>query len=131
MKRGCLLDDTLNCTEADVDNALNQPGFCENVLISAVSAVIVDQLGRLNFEPDQFRLQGRATLVDENIDLRIDQMIDGQWVGQIDTGDFQLGFNGCFVGCRDMECAAPLDTCDIEMWTPQNKSDELVWNFED
>ena len=126
-----LLADVFETVCADVDSALNQPGFCENVLISAVSAVIVDQLGRLDFEPDQFRLQGRATLVDENIDLRIDQMIDGQWVGQIDTGDFQLGFNGCFVGCRDMECAAPLDTCDIEMWTPQNKSDELVWNFED
>lgn len=126
-----LLSDVFEGVCVDVDSAIGQQGFCENVLISALSAIIVDQLGRLNFAPEQFRLQGRATLVDENIDLRIDQMIDGQWVGQIDTGDFQLGFNGCFVGCRDMECAAPLDTCDIEMWMPQSKSDELVWNFED
>ena len=126
-----LLADVFEQTCIDVDQALSNPGFCENVLINAVSAVIVDQLGRLDFEPDQFRLQGRATLVDENIDLRIDQIIDGQWVGQIDTGDFQLEFNGCFVGCRDMECAEPLDSCEIEMWMPQEKSDELVWNFQD
>ena len=107
--------------------AINQPGFCEDVLINAVSAIIIDQLGRLDFEPDQFRVQGRATLVDENIDLRIDQMIDGEWYGQIDTGDFQLSFNGCFVGCRDFECEVPLDTCDI----PNERPADLVWTFED
>ena len=128
-----ILSDTFEGICTSIDNTLNQPGFCDNVLVNAVAAVIEDQLGRLSFDPDQFRLQGRATLVDENIDLRIDKIIDGQWAGVISTPDLDLSFNGCFVGCRDLECAAPLDTCEIEMWSPSEKSggEPLVWTFED
>jgi hypothetical protein len=101
-----------------IDNAIGQQGFCDSVLVTALSALLEDQLTRLEFSPDQFRMEGYATLVDTNIDLLIDQLKDGVWLGHITTADINFEFNGCFNACRDAECPAPLDQCVIPMVTP-------------
>jgi hypothetical protein len=99
----------------EIDMLSGQMGFCDSVIVTALSAVIVDQLGRLEFDPDQFRLRGYATMVDDNQDLRVDRMVDGVWCGSVDLGSSQVGFNGCFVGCRDAECEGEANECLISM----------------
>jgi hypothetical protein len=101
-----------------IDNAIGQPGFCNNVLVTALSALLEDQLTRLEFSPEQFRMEGHATLVDTNIDLLIDQLQDGVWLGHITTPDINFEFNGCFNACRDQECGAPLNECVIPEFMP-------------
>lgn len=114
-----LLSDLMATTCVDIDNYISNPGFCQNVIVNALSAVIIDQLSNLNFSPEQFRINGSATLVDNDTDLRIDQLKDGVWYGSIDTGNVMLRFNGCFTGCRDAECVAPENECDIPMYIPE------------
>lgn len=123
------LRDTLGNLMADVcidlDNAVSNPGFCQSVIVNALSAVIIDQLGNLNFSPEQFRINGSATLVDSDTDLRIDKLENGVWYATIDTGDTNLFFNGCFTGCRDAECPAPENECTIPMFVPEMEMMEM------
>ncbi len=120
-----LLGDLMSDTCRDVDQLVNQMGFCQNVIVNALSAVIIDQLSNLDFSPEQFRINGSATLVDSNTDLRIDTLQDGVWYGSIDTGDVLLRFNGCFTGCRDAECPAPENECEIPMFIPEMDNMEM------
>ncbi|MEE2643789.1 MAG: hypothetical protein VYD19_02540, partial [Myxococcota bacterium] len=107
----------------DINQALNgnpNSGFCENVLVTALSAFLVDQLGSLDFSPEQFSIEGYATARDSDGDLNIDQLIDGVWLGEIELGeDRLLSFSGCFNACRDAECAAPYDDCTIPPLAPR------------
>jgi hypothetical protein len=114
-----LLADLMRNTCVDVDALVQRQGFCQNVIVNALSAVIIDQLGSLDFSPEQFRIRGSATLVDNDTDLFIDQLKDGVWYGSIDTGDLVLRFNGCFTGCRDGECPAPDNECVIPEYVPE------------
>ncbi len=75
-------------------------GLCERVLVAALAEVLVNQLSRLEFSAEQFTIRGEVTPVDENGDLTIDRLEMGIWNGNIDAGDLQLEFNGCFEGCR-------------------------------
>ena len=120
-----LLGDLMASTCQDIDNYIGNQGFCQNVIVNALSAVIIDQLGNLDFSPEQFRINGSATLVDGDTDLRIDQLQEGVWYGSIDTGDTLLRFNGCFTGCRDMECPAPENDCVIPMFIPEPEPEEM------
>ena len=113
-----LLSDLMADTCIDVDQLVSNPGFCQNVIVNALSAVIIDQLSSLNFSPEEFRINGSATLVDSDTDLRIDQLQDGVWYGSIETSDITLRFNGCFTGCRDAECPAPDNECMIPIYIP-------------
>ena len=106
----------------DINSALGNPnsGFCENVLVTALSAFLVDQLGTLNFDPEQFFIEGYATARDSNGDLAIDQLVDGVWRGTIEIGEDQvLNFNGCFNACRGELCEPPYDTCVIAPFIPE------------
>jgi hypothetical protein len=103
----------------DVDNLVARPGFCQSVIVNALSAVIIDQLSNLDFSPEQFRITGSALLVDSDADLRIDQLTNGVWLGRIETDDVTLSFNGCFTGCRDAECPAPDNECVIPLFVPE------------
>ena len=114
-----LLGDLMSDVCIDVDNFVGRNGFCQSVIVNALSAVIIDQLGNLDFSPEQFKITGSATLVDADADLRIDQLANGVWYGTIDTGDTTLSFNGCFTGCRDNECVAPDNECVIPMFVPE------------
>jgi hypothetical protein len=113
-----LLGDLMSDVCLDVDSLVGRPGFCQSVIVNALSAVIIDQLSNLDFSPEQFRITGSATLVDNDLDLRIDQLQNGVWYGTIDTGDVTLSFNGCFTGCRDAECPAPENECMIPLFVP-------------
>jgi hypothetical protein len=114
-----LLGDLMSDVCIDVDQFLNRPDFCQNVIVNALSAIIIDQLGGFNFDPDEFRISGSATLVDSDTDLRIDQLQNGVWHGTINTDELNLSFNGCFTGCREAECPAPENECVIPAFVPE------------
>jgi hypothetical protein len=114
-----LLGDLMSDVCIDVDNLVARPGFCQSVIVNALSAVIIDQLSNLDFSPEQFRITGSALLVDSDADLRIDQLTNGVWLGRIETDDVTLSFNGCFTGCRDAECPAPDNECVIPLFVPE------------
>jgi hypothetical protein len=114
-----LLGDLMSDVCLDVDQFVNNPGFCQNVIVNALSAIIIDQLGGFNFDPDEFRISGSATLVDSDTDLRIDQLQNGVWHGTINTDELNLSFNGCFTGCREAECPAPENECVIPAFVPE------------
>jgi hypothetical protein len=112
------LNDALNQALAGVcmqiDATLNNPNFCRNVLITALSAIITDQLSRLDFAPEQFTISGTVDSKDENNDLLIDQLINGIWDIAIEINDTTtIHSKGCFSACRDTECPAPLNDCVI------------------
>lgn len=114
-----LLGELMRDTCISIDMTVGQMNFCQNVIVNALSAVIIDQLSNLDFSPEQFRINGSATLVDSNTDLRIDTLQNGVWYGSIDTGNTILRFNGCFTGCRDAECPAPDNECEIPLFVPE------------
>ena len=99
-----MLADLIPC--ADINDFFGDPnsGLCEDVLVAALSDVIYDQLGRLQFEPEQFRLSGTALARDRDGDLVVDMLDEGLWAGVLTFGDTVLDFEGCFQGCRDNEC---------------------------
>lgn len=125
-----LLGDLMSDICIDIDDFANNPGFCQNVIVAALSALIIDQLGGFDFSPDEFRLTGSATLVDGDNDLRIDQLANGVWYGTITTDNLDLSFNGCFTGCRDAECPAPDNECMIPLFMPEMEMDEMGMNEE-
>ncbi len=89
-----------------VDDLLGE-GICQDVLVDALGDVIVDQVARLQFEPEQFRLTGEAFYADTDGDLRVDRLNGGVWLGTVEIGTDgngqpeELDFLGCFTGCRD------------------------------
>jgi hypothetical protein len=121
-----LLSDLMVDACMQIDMTVNNPGFCDSVIVNALYGVILDQLGRLDFDPEQFRLYGEADLLDENLDLRIDRLGGGKWYITIDTGSTVLHANGCFTACRDLECEAPFNECEIPDWTPVMEEEEMM-----
>ncbi|MCA9547179.1 MAG: hypothetical protein KC613_22410 [Myxococcales bacterium] len=89
-----------------VDDVLGQ-GACQDVLVGALGDVIVDQVARLQFEPEQFRIRGEALYADTDGDLRVDRLNGGVWLGTVEIGTNDVGqpeeldFLGCFSACRD------------------------------
>ncbi len=77
-----------------------QDGLCERVIVESLAEILYDQLARLEFGPEQFTIDGTVNPVDTDGDLVIDRLDMGIWNGNIDAGDLQLEFNGCFEGCR-------------------------------
>jgi hypothetical protein len=109
-----LLGDLLPCMR--INDLVGDPnsGLCEDVLVAGLSEVLYDQIGRLNFEPGAFRLEGTVLPIDEDGDLVIDTLQNGNWTGSIAIGDDIFNFGGCFEGCRPeggMPCE-PVE-CDI------------------
>lgn len=99
---------------ADVDEFLfDDPadGFCPDVLMPALAGLIADQIGRLDLDPDNFVVTGRATVADTDGDLLIDTLSDGVWSAQLSVGGGTLDIPGCFTACRDMPC--PEVDCEI------------------
>lgn len=90
----------------DIDD-ITADGFCEDVLVLALSDILFDLTSRLEFSPDQFRIEGTATAVDEDGDLVVDKLDEGVWAGTLTFGETVIDFNGCFTGCRDAECPPP------------------------
>lgn len=86
-------------------------GLCEDLLVAALGDVIRDQLGGLNFSPEQFTISGTVKPLDTTGDLKVDTLADGVWQGTVNYGSSSLNFMGCFKGCRDMEC--PGEPCTI------------------
>jgi hypothetical protein len=75
--------------------------FCEDVLVTALADLIVQQLSRLDLEVNQFTLRGSVEPADTNADLNIDRLNNGVWTGEIAfTADAMIPFRGCFTGCR-------------------------------
>ena len=109
-----LLGDLIPC--ADINAALPggnpNSGICEDVLVTALGRLLVDQLGRLDFDADAFVLEGVTEPVDSDGDLTIDRLEEGSWDATIDIGDDGLHFDGEFVGCRR---AAPGQPCTLPM----------------
>ena len=90
----------------DIDS-ITVDGFCEDVLVLALSDILYDLTSRLEFSPDQFRISGTAEALDEDGDLIVDKLDMGIWRGVLDFGGTAIDFNGCFTGCRDAECPPP------------------------
>jgi hypothetical protein len=110
------------CIEVDT-LANNNNNLCQNVIVGALAGVVQDQISDLNFDPDQFKIYGYATLDDENLDLRVDRLLDGIWSAKIerDSNSNPLRFNGCFVGCyeeEDSTCDTVLVDCQIPDFDP-------------
>ncbi|MAD61285.1 MAG: hypothetical protein CMH49_07230 [Myxococcales bacterium] len=78
---------------------------CINALAIILSGVINEQVGRLNFTDDQLVMRGSFTPRDNDNDLSIDKLDNGQWIGVIDGN---LEFRGCFTACRGGECEGPV-----------------------
>lgn len=95
-----LLGDLLPCMQ--INDLVGDPnsGLCEDVLVAGISEVLYDQIGRLNFEPGAFRLEGTVLPIDEDGDLVIDKLQNGNWTGSITIGGDVFNFGGCFEGCR-------------------------------
>lgn len=79
-------------------------GICEDVLVAALSDIILEQIGRLDFDADQFVIDGVVTPLDEDGDLVIDKLDAGRWNGRLTVGGGVYQFQGCFNACRGMEC---------------------------
>jgi hypothetical protein len=98
-----------------INESLNLPAdseTCINTLAIALSALIRDQVGQLNFEEGALVMDGSFTPRDTNNDLSIDKLDLGRWHGVIDGN---LHFEGCFTACRGAECEGPV--CQV-MMTP-------------
>jgi hypothetical protein len=81
-------------------------GLCEDVLVAALTEILIEQLVELDVDVDQFQLRGTVQPLDTDGDLSIDTLSGGIWNGSIDFGgDMPIPFDGCFNGCRDQECA--------------------------
>ena len=109
-----LLAQLVPCME--INDLVGDPnsGLCEDIIVAGLSEVLYDQIGRLNFAPGAFRLEGTVLPVGEDGDLVIDKLSNGHWTGSIAIGDGVFNFGGCFEGCRPeagMECV-PAE-CDI------------------
>lgn len=91
-----------------IDDFIGTPGLCQDMLITTLSALLVEQLKKLVFEPEQFIMQGHTKYLDTNYDLIVDQLKGGQWCGNINIGSNRspLRFMGCFEGCRDPDILA-------------------------
>lgn len=96
--------------------------FCEDVLVTALADVIVQQLSRLDLEVNQFTLRGSVEPGDTNADLNIDRLDHGVWTGQIAfTANTTIPFRGCFSGCRKefdenrrlINCPEVMQPCEI------------------
>lgn len=85
-----------------VDDFVNSPGLCQDILVASLSDLLIDQVARLQFEPNQFQLQGTSFYADTDGDLRVDRLNGGTWVGTVEISDsLTLDFLGCYEGCRD------------------------------
>lgn len=84
----------------DIDEVIGD-GNCQFILVEGISEVIYEQLGRLEFSSDDFTIVGSVEPVDDDGDLVIDRLLDGQWSGMIGA---ELSFPGCFTGCRGLDC---------------------------
>ncbi len=83
-----------------------QSGLCEDVLVAALTEILIEQLVQLDVDVDQFQLRGTVQPLDTDGDLAIDTLSNGIWNGSIDFGgEMPIPFDGCFNGCRDQECA--------------------------
>jgi hypothetical protein len=100
-----LLTQLLPCH--DINDFFGDPnsGLCEDVLVAALSEAITDQISRLDIDVNQFVLEGHVKALDTDGDLTIDTLADGDWDGLVNFSDSAMvPFDGCFNGCRDMEC---------------------------
>ena len=94
-----LLGQLLPCET--INNAIGAgSSFCENVLVAAISDLVVDQLSRLDINIAPFTVSGTVNPKDTNADLNIDRLDDGVWTGVIDFGGNMVPFRGCFSGCK-------------------------------
>jgi hypothetical protein len=100
---GEMLSELLPCES--IDNFIGDPNFCEDILAVGIGAVLRDVIGGLSFAEDAFTIQGTVRPVDDNGDLVIDRLEGGVWRGRL--GD-QSEFNGCFNGCRGLDCEPAL-----------------------
>ena len=87
--------------------------ICINTLAVALSTLIRDQVGQLNFSEEALVMSGSFVPRDTDGDLSIDKLDNGVWRGVIDGN---LEFSGCFTACRGGECDGPL--CQIAPTTP-------------
>ena len=107
-----MLGDLIPCQDINAALPGGNPnsGLCEDILVDALSRVARQQLERLEFSPEQFRLEGNVTTADSDGDLRIDQLVNGVWNGTVDLGT-PIAFPGTFRGCRrpapGMNCELP------------------------
>lgn len=115
-----LLRAVVPCADVD-DFVFGDPanGFCPDVLLPALADLLVDQLGRLDVDPDNFVVRGTAQIADTDGDLRIDTLSQGVWSAQLTIGGGVLDVPGCFTACRGMPCAET--DCEIPPLAPETK----------
>ncbi|MEE2756269.1 MAG: hypothetical protein VYA30_06395 [Myxococcota bacterium] len=88
-----------------IDNFLDDQSFCEDVLAAGLGEVLREVISGLSFSNDAFTLQGTVRPVDDDGDLVIDRLQGGIWRGRIGANS---EFNGCFNGCRGLDCEPDL-----------------------
>ena len=88
-----------------IDNFLDDQSFCEDVLAAGLGEVLREVISGLSFSNDSFTLQGTVRPVDDDGDLVIDRLQGGIWRGRIGANS---EFNGCFNGCRGLDCQPDL-----------------------
>ena len=93
----------------NINMALSLPAdstTCEEVLVNVLSNLLRDQVNRLNFEEGALVMSGRFLPLDENNDLAVDKLDQGEWYGVINN---RINFNGCFTACLGQEaCSGPV-----------------------
>jgi hypothetical protein len=93
-----LLGDFIPCD--DIEEAIGlDPGseLCDDILVSALSALLRDQVSRLNFEGDALKMTGEFLPTTLEGTLNVNLLTEGKWHGVINN---DIEFDGCFVGCR-------------------------------
>ncbi len=96
-----VLDTLIPCEP--INDAVGDPdsGLCEDVLVAALSDILIEQIGNLTFDGDgAFRLNGSMEPQDADGDLVVDTLALGVWTANISFGGSPTVIDGCFTGCR-------------------------------
>jgi hypothetical protein len=101
-----LLEAYLPCEEISARVGLpSDSTVCEDVLVNALGRLLRDQVSRLDFPEGAVIMSGKFVPLDENNDLSVDKLDQGEWLGVINNN---IRFNGCFTACKGMECSGPV-----------------------
>ncbi len=86
-----------------INGALGEPdsGLCEDILVGALSDILVEQLGLLTFDGDgAFTISGSVEPQDADGDLLVDTLAEGVWSASVRIAGTPIAIDGCFAGCR-------------------------------
>ncbi len=75
-------------------------GFCEDFISFAFGGIFTSFVSALSFD-SVLEIRGSCTLVNTDADLRVDQLLDGEYVGDIRIGSAPTPFTASFCGVRE------------------------------